>query len=57
MKCNFKKLEKSVEDDKKFLLKALIKMKYKNKEFSLEQAYKLNPDRFTQKKLIEVLYA
>lgn len=56
VKCNFKKMEKSVEDDKKLLLKALIKMKYRNREFNLEKAYKLNPEIFTIKRLTEILY-
>jgi len=52
----FRKMEKLVDDDKKLLLKALIKIKHKNKEFSLEDAYGLNPELFTVKKLIEILY-
>lgn len=56
VKCNFKRIEKSVEDDKKLLLKALIWMKYRNREFNLEKAYKLNPEIFTIKRLTEILY-
>jgi len=55
--CRYGKMKKLVDGDKKPLLKALIKMKQQNTEFSLEQAYKLNPDLFTQKNLIAVLYA
>ncbi len=56
LKCNFKRIEKFVEDDKRLRLKALIKMKYKNQEFDLEEAYKLNPSMFTIKRLMEILY-
>ena len=54
--CNFKKMKKLHKDDKNLLLKALIKLKYRNQEFNLEQAFNLNPDMFTIERLIEKLY-
>jgi hypothetical protein len=42
-------------DNDKLLLKALIKIKSKNEEFSLEQIYDMNPSMFTKEKLMEKL--
>jgi hypothetical protein len=53
---SFKRLEMCVEENKKPLLKALIKIKSKNTEFSLEQIYNMNKDMFTIEKLMEKLY-
>lgn len=53
---NFKRLEKCVEKDEKPLLKALIQIKVKNKEFDLEQICNMNGDMFTKEKLLETLY-
>jgi hypothetical protein len=55
---NFKRMVKknSVEENKKPLLKALIKMKAQNREFNLEQIYNMNKDIFTEEKLLEKLY-
>jgi hypothetical protein len=58
VRVNFKRILKlsCVEEDKKPLLKALIKIKAKNPEFDLEQIYNLNADIFIPKKLMEKLY-
>jgi hypothetical protein len=56
VRTNFNRLEKCVEDNKKPLLKALIKTKAKNREFDLEQIYSMNPSMFTREKLLERLY-
>lgn len=58
VRVNFKRILKlsCVEEDKKPLLKALIKIKAKNPEFDLEQIYNLNADIFTPEKLMEKLY-
>lgn len=53
---NFKRFEKSVEENEKPLLKALIKIKAKNREFDLEQIYKMNEAMFSKEKLLERLY-
>jgi len=56
VRVNFNRLEKCVEDNKKPLLKALIKTKAKNREFGLEQICSMNPSMFTREKLLERLY-
>ena len=53
---NFKRLEICVKENEKPLLKALIKMKAKNREFDLEEIYKQNPLMFEEKKILERLY-
>lgn len=55
---NFKKLKKDriVNGNNEPLLKALVIMKTKQVEVSLEQIYGLNRDLFTAKKLLERLY-
>jgi len=53
---NFKRLERCIEEDKKPLLKALIKMKAKHPKFDLEQIYNLNKSMFIKEKLLERLY-
>jgi hypothetical protein len=55
---NFKRILKlsCVEEDKKPLLKALIKIKANNREFDLKQIYGINASMFTREKLIEKLY-
>ncbi len=58
VRVNFKRILKliCVEEDKKPLLKALIKIKIKNHEFDLKQIYGMNPSMFTREKLLEKLY-
>ena len=55
---NFKKLKKDriVNGNNEPLLKALVIMKTKQVEVSLEQIYGLNSDLFTAKNLLERLY-
>jgi hypothetical protein len=55
---NFKKLKKApiVNRNNEPLLKALLIMKTKQVEVSLEQIYGLNSDLFTAKNLLEKLY-
>ncbi|TRO45521.1 hypothetical protein E2P30_01445 [Candidatus Bathyarchaeota archaeon] len=55
---NFKKLKKDrlVNGNNEPLLKALVIMKTKQVEVSLEQIYDLNSDLFTAKNLLERLY-
>ncbi|MGB8779783.1 MAG: hypothetical protein WCD81_03940 [Candidatus Bathyarchaeia archaeon] len=53
---SFKRLEMCVEEDKKPLLKALIKIKSKNNEFCLEQIYNMDKGMFTKEELIKRLY-
>jgi hypothetical protein len=53
---NYDRIGKKTNDDQKPLLKELIKMKAKNKEFNLEQIYHMNEDMFTKDKLLEKLY-
>jgi hypothetical protein len=53
---NFKRLEESVETEKKPLLKSLIKLKVKNLKFELEPIYEMHKDMFTKEKLLERLY-
>lgn len=53
---NFKRLESCVEENDKPLLKALIKIKAKNREFDLEQIYSQNQSMFEREKLLEILY-
>jgi hypothetical protein len=56
--------ERKLEDKEKpllkendpFFLKALIRMKAKNREIHLEQIYNANKDMFTEKRLLERLY-
>jgi len=56
VKVNFKRLENCIEEDKKPILKALVKMKTKNQEFDLEQIYNMDKAIFTKEKLLELLY-
>jgi len=58
VRVNFKRILKlsCVEEDKKPLLKALIKIKAENHEFDLKQIYSMNPSMFTREKLLERLY-
>lgn len=56
VKVNFKRFEKFVEENEKPLLKALIKMKVKHREFNLEQIYRMNKDMFDRTRLLETLY-
>jgi len=56
VKVNFKRLESCVEESEKPLLKALIKMKAKNREFDLEEIYNQSPPLFEREKLLESLY-
>jgi hypothetical protein len=44
------------EENRKILLKALIKIKAKNPEFDLQQIYNMNPSMFTKERLLERLY-
>ena len=53
---NYKRLSKSVTENQKPLLKALIKMKAKNSKTKLEQIYNLNEPMFRKEKLLERLY-
>jgi hypothetical protein len=53
---NFKRLENCVEENDKPLLKALIKIKAKNREFDLGQIHNQNPSMFEREKLLERLY-
>jgi uncharacterized protein YacL len=54
---NFQRMEKNIkENDKKPLLKALIRIKAKELEFDLEQIYHMHKDMFTKEKLLEQLY-
>jgi len=53
---NFKRFEKCVKENEKPLLKALIKIKVKNREFDLEQIYNMNKSMFIKEKLLERLY-
>lgn len=54
--ASFDRLKKYCDEDEKPLLKALIKIKAKNKEFDLEQIYNMNPDMFTLEKILTKLY-
>ena len=58
VRVNFKRILKlsCVEEDKKPLLKALIKIKAKNHEFDLKQIYNMNSSMFTKERLLESLY-
>lgn len=56
VKVNFKRLESCVEKSEKPLLKALIRMKAKNREFDLEEIYSQTPLLFKREKLLESLY-
>lgn len=49
-------LKPSFSKNEKLILKALIKVKSKHEEFSLEDVYEKNMDMFTKEKLIEKLY-
>jgi len=53
---NFRRLEDCVEEGEKPLLKALIRIKAKNREFDLEQIYNENPSMFERERLLEGLY-
>lgn len=53
---NFKRLGMCVDKNKQPLLKALIKMKFKNPKFRLEQIYKMNKSMFSPEKLLKRLY-
>lgn len=53
---NFKRLEICVKQNDKPLLKALIKIKAKNRGFDLEQIYSQNQSMFEREKLLERLY-
>ncbi len=53
---NFSRLGKCVGKDEKPLLKALVKIKAKHREFDLEPIYNMNKDMFTKEKLLERLY-
>ena len=57
LQVNFDRLEKHFEEKQKPLLKALLKIAGKHPKFNLEQIYDMNPDMFTQEKLLEKLYA
>jgi hypothetical protein len=53
----FRAVEKfNISKDDKPFLKVLIKMKAKNKEFTLAEIRKIHPDLFTKEKLLEKLY-
>jgi hypothetical protein len=57
VRINFKRILKlsSIEEDKRPLLKALIKIKAKNREFELEELYKEGKAIFAKEKLLERL--
>lgn len=50
------KLKQFTEDEKPFL-NALIKLRSRNPNTDLELVYNMYPEMFTQKKLLEKLYA
>lgn len=56
IKRNYDRISEKIENNQKPLVKALIKMKVKNYEISLEQIYTLNESMFTKEKLLEILY-
>jgi hypothetical protein len=45
-----------VEEDEKPLLKALVRMKAKNREFDLGRIYDGNPSMFAKEELLAELY-
>jgi ABC-type multidrug transport system fused ATPase/permease subunit len=45
-----------VSEEEKPILKALIKMKFENMEFTLAEICKITPEMFTKEKLLERLY-
>ena len=55
---NYKRMIKKcqVEEYKKSFLKALIKIKAKNREYDLEQIYNMNPSMISREKLLERLF-
>jgi len=58
VEVNYDRLKNCVKDENKPLLKALIKMKTRNREFNLEQVYNMNINHslFKKEKLLEKLY-
>lgn len=56
VEVNFRRFGMGEEENRRPLLKALIKMKVKHQEFNLEQIYAMNKTIFTREKLLERLY-
>lgn len=56
VEVNFKRFGMCVEENRRPLLKALIKMKVKHQEIDLEQIYNMNENMFTTERLLEKLY-
>lgn len=53
---NLKRMWAFPNNDERPIFKALIIMKFKNKEFTLEQIYNMHREMFTKEKLLEMLY-
>lgn len=56
VKLNYLRLEEKVGKQERVLLMALVKLKAKNKKFSLKEIYDIHPEMFTKENLIEKLY-
>ncbi len=56
VRVNYNRMKRCVEENERPLLKALIKMKTVNIEFSLKQIYDMHPSMFKKEKLLERLY-
>jgi len=52
----FKKVGVCVEEEKKPLLKALIVMRYRQRQFRLSEIYKIQRSLFESEKLLSILY-
>ena len=56
VKLNYERLEGEVARQERALLMALVKLKAKNRKFSLKEIYDIHPEMFTKENLLEKLY-